>query len=572
MKIFTLRHWAFLFLLLLAGPAWAQPAWQWASGGSSSGSNGFSVAIATAKDGAGNTVIAGLFYGTVALGSTTLVSAGGYDIFVARVSPTGQWLQAVRAGGAEDEYVSSLTVDGTGVVTIAGLFGQYPNAPGITATFGAIVLTNVGNPDGFVARLSPAGTWTQAVRVGTATTAGYTYINTLSTDSQGNAVITGTFAGAPLTIGSTTLPNGLGQDLFVARLNAAGQWSQVIQAGGPAVRGSLYSGATQFDAAGNLVVTGYFMNTFRFGATVPITSSGDYDVFVARLSPTGQWLQAVRAGGPGADYARCLGLDGAGGVVVGGSIGGTYASNTATFGSTTLNSLRSGDAFVARLNAAGQWTQAVSANGANDEEITALAVDAANNIIVAGYFGVDNTPFSSGGTIAFGTTSLTSFGQADGFVARLNPAGQWTQVLQVGGQLDDNCATMVLDASGAVTIAGGFTSSARFGPLTLNSPNSLTAPYVARLTGFAIPTAARTATPAEVFTLAPNPATGAVRLTWPEASAAARPVQVLDGLGREVRRLELPARATSVVLDGQGLAPGLYVVRCGAATGKLVME
>jgi hypothetical protein len=51
-----------------------------------------------------------------------------------------------------------------------------------------------------------------------------------------------------------------------------------------------------------------------------------------------------------------------------------------------------------------------------------------------------------------------------------------------------------------------------------------------------------------------------------------QPVLVLDALGREVRRQSLPARATTATLDLRGLAPGLYVVRCGAATGKLVVE
>ncbi len=75
-----------------------------------------------------------------------------------------------------------------------------------------------------------------------------------------------------------------------------------------------------------------------------------------------------------------------------------------------------------------------------------------------------------------------------------------------------------------------------------------------------------------MFTLAPNPATAQVRLSWPEASAAPRPVLVLDGLGREVRRLLLPARATSAALDVAGLAPGFYVVHCGPAAARLVVE
>ena len=94
--------------------------------------------------------------------------------------------------------------------------------------------------------------------------------------------------------------------------------------------------------------------------------------------------------------------------------------------------------------------------------------------------------------------------------------------------------------------------------------------FVARIGGLV--TATRAATPAEIFTLAPNPATAQARLTWPEATAAPRLVLVLDGLGRTMRQQVLPARATSAALDVQGLAPGLYLVRCGTATSRLAVE
>jgi hypothetical protein len=55
-------------------------------------------------------------------------------------------------------------------------------------------------------------------------------------------------------------------------------------------------------------------------------------------------------------------------------------------------------------------------------------------------------------------------------------------------------------------------------------------------------------------------------------AGGAREVVVLDALGRAVRRQVVPARAAAVTLSVAGLAPGLYLVRCGAATGRLVVE
>lgn len=521
-----------------------------------------------AEDGAGSTMVTGNFNGTLVLGPTTLVatttSPFDIDLFVARLSPAGQWLQAGRAGGTGGTRATSIVVDRTGTATIAGFFGNGSTA-GATATFGAITLTSTGLFDVFVARLSPAGQWTQAVRLGNA---GYTIPGVVALDAAGNAVVAGSFE-QTLTIGSTTLTSGSGQDLFVARLNPAGQWVQAVQAAGPSANRFVSPEAVALDAAGNVVVAGPFVGTFRFGSTAPITSMGNSsDIFVARLNPAGQWVQAVQAGGAQNDDAYCLAADAFGNVFIAGNVGGNGSGTPINFGSLTLTGVGQRDAFVAKLNAAGTWTQAVLGGGGNQDDVNALAVDANGNAVVAGRFGFDDV--AGGGTATFGATTLTSAGGSDGFLARLNSAGQWAQVQQVSTPLDDGLKAFTLGPNGVVTVAGSFISAITLGPFTLSNPGNQGAPFVARLGGFV--TAARAAAPAEVFTLAPNPATAQVRLSWPAATAAPRPVQVLDGVGRVVRQFVLPARATQAPLDLRGLAPGLYTVRCGAAMSKLEVE
>ena len=145
------------------------------------------------------------------------------------------------------------------------------------------------------------------------------------------------------------------------------------------------------------------------------------------------------------------------------------------------------------------------------------------------------------GSLTLGTTTLTSVGALDVFVAQLSPAGQWVRTVRADGPSDDIPVAPTLDAAGAPTITGFYRSDNSAG-LDVTS----------------------------TFGTIALPATTQVRLTWPEATATPRPVQVLDGLGHEVRRQALPATATA--LDVQGLAPGLYLVRCGAAAARLVME
>jgi hypothetical protein len=546
MKNATLRLWACLTLLLLAGPAWAQPAWQWASKGVAGSSASESYATALAYDAAGNTVVTGNFYGTLTLGATTLVSAGNADIFVARLNAAGQWTQAARAGGAGNDFPHGLLVEATGAVAVVGEFAG-------TASFGGLDLTSAGGADAFVARLGTSGQWTQAVRAGgTGADAAYG----VAAAGPNDLIIAGNFEGNA-GFGLLPLTSVGGSDVFVARLTPAG-WTQAVRAGGGS---SDYCYGLAVDAGGNAFVAGYFLNTADFGTTT-LASAGGPDAFVARLTPYLQWTQAVRAGGTNNDFGMALALDGAGNVVLAG-----YFNGTASFGPVALASAGGPDAFVARLSPTLQWTQAVRAGGTGNDVALALAVDAAGTATIAGVFR---------GSAAFGATSLLSAGGNDVFVARLSPAGQWLQAVQ-GGGTDEDYAYALASSGAEVTVSGYFMGNAtRFGTTTLpGSGPSIQVAYVARLSGLA--TATRAATPAEIFTLAPNPtghgpAIAQVRLSWPEASASPRPVQVLDGLGRPVRRLELPARATATALDVQGLAPGLYVVRCGAAVGKLVVE
>jgi hypothetical protein len=98
-----------------------------------------------------------------------------------------------------------------------------------------------------------------------------------------------------------------------------------------------------------------------------------------------------------------------------------------------------------------------------------------------------------------------------------------------------------------------------------------------RITGYfgiydnALATGNQAAASVPALALYPNPAHATATLSLP-ATATSRSVQVLDALGRTLRRQMLPAHAATAVLDLRGLPAGVYVVRCGAATTPLVVE
>ena len=159
------------------------------------------------------------------------------------------------------------------------------------------------------------------------------------------------------------------------------------------------------DGAGNAYVTGYFKNTAHFGSHT-LTSSGGYDIFAAKLNPSGNWLWAVKAGGTSVDQGYGIAVDGAGNAYVTGRFEGT-----ATFGSHTLTSTGSYDIFAARLNPSGTWQWAVKAGGTDSDIGYGIAVDEAANAYVIGIFR---------GTATFGSHTMEAMGGTDIFVAKLS--------------------------------------------------------------------------------------------------------------------------------------------------------
>lgn len=77
---------------------------------------------------------------------------------------------------------------------------------------------------------------------------------------------------------------------------------------------------------------------------------------------------------------------------------------------------------------------------------------------------------------------------------------------------------------------------------------------------------------AEPLLVYPNPArqTAFVQLNGPGPANA--PVQVIDALGREVRHAPAPPAGTTLKIPLRGLPAGLYVVRCGVLSQRLVVE
>ncbi len=339
-------------------------------------------------------------------------------------------------------------------------------------------------------RAAHAQAWTGAVPVGDSTAANGTAAGTrVRPDGQGGFWLLGTFQGK-IRCGTTTLRSRANSsDIYLGRLDAAGQWLWAQAIGGPLLdRG----GDLVVDAAGNAVLTGSFQDSLRLGA-FPLVAQGAArtNAFVAAISPAGQWRWVAQAGGDALGTA--LALDPVtGAAVVAGAFGGVVTFGPATLAATT-NLGTDRDVFLARLSTTGQWLSASRAGGNRIDLPTALALDGTGHAILVGT--------TTSRTMAFGGLSIrnrseTNYTQqslplyADMFVAQYDlTALQWRWAKAGGGGSNETADAVAIGPAGRITVAGTYNGRGgqtdtvtRFGTIVLTPRAPWAQPvYVARL-------------------------------------------------------------------------------------------
>ncbi|MBO2010716.1 T9SS type A sorting domain-containing protein [Hymenobacter negativus] len=536
-----LCFWLLTVGALSSGRAQA-PVWAWATTPIPFAAADEARPNCAALDHAGNVLVTGYLVGRATFGSFTLTgsSAQGQDGFIGKLSPTGQWLWVAQAPLG---FITSVVADGAGGAFVNGTFVG-------TATFGATQLTSVGQADVFVARVSASGQWLWATSFGGP---GYDGNTRVQSDAAGNVWLSASFSGQ-VSVGAQQLSSAGATDVLVGKLSAVGQWLWAVSAGGPD-----FDGASAFalDGSGNAVVAGNFRSQASFGTTL-LTNQGMVggDVFVAKISDTGQWLWANRAGGPSPIGCGAALATGQGETVVTG-----FFRGNATFGSTLLNGLPSGSStlYVARLSAMGQWQGTASVTNASGN---ALGLDANGNVLVAGQI--------EGGA-TFGNTTLACAGASDGFVAQLPNNGQWGWALGVGGAGADYCATLSADRLGNVAVTGTFQ---RAMTLAGNSFTNQTlygyGGFVARIMGAALSTAT-TGLAESGLTVYPNPINTnqtKCRVHLKLSAPASSKVQVVNLLGQQVAMCVPVAAAGFAEVDLPQLSAGVYHVLATGSDGR----
>ncbi len=284
-------------------------------------------------------------------------------------------------------------------------------------------------------------------------------------DGAGNIYVGGFFSGTSIQVGTISIPNAGSSDGYLAKYDPSGNviWAQRIG-------GSLsenISGICVDPVSGNVYVTGSFSSPTI--AVSPYTmgnaniAGGNYDGFIACFNTFGscQWLAPF--GGLGDQHAgdcafstslSCL------------YVTGNYGTTTMSIGSNTLiNTSASGkeDVFIARYTTGGLpvWAKTTGASNSDDYAYS-VSVDASGYP----YFGGTFAATMVFGTTVIGTTTLTSYGSQDMFLAKYSDVGVFQWAKGIGSnQSGDYFSNIKIDATNNVFISGYYYGA----PLTLGT-------------------------------------------------------------------------------------------------------
>ncbi len=198
----------------------------------------------------------------------------------------------------------------------------------------------------------------------------------------------------------------------------------------------IISDSVAVDSSGNSYIAGF--------------SQGTPQAFVSKLDASGNEVWAKIFGGSGDDRASEVAVDSSGNVYIIGYFQGTVDFDPGV-GTATLTSVSSQDLFLLKLDASGNYVWAKRIGGTEATWGYSATVDSSGNVYMTGKFG-GTTDFDPGD----GTANLTSAGNYDVFVVKLDASGNFVWAKGFGGIDHDVGESVKVDSFGNVYTTGRF--------------------------------------------------------------------------------------------------------------------
>lgn len=426
------------------------------------GSNSFDIGYSIHNDGT-NTYVCGIFNNTVTFetvaGDVTYTSNGQTDIFIAKYNSTGDIIWVKRVGGANNDNAYAISSDSQGNVLVAGRFiGTVDFDPG-TGTDTQFSGVN----SYYVLKLDSNGNYVWVNFTSSATGRA----ESMSIDATDAIFITGEFRGSMdysasngNVITVTSGNSGQNDDAYLGKINGATGETIFYKAFESTTNPGGGKGESIItDNAGNVYITGSLFGSVDFdpnSGIITLSSTGDSDIFVAKLNNAGSLIWAKSMGGTAFDDAKNIAIDSNGNLLISGGFRGTtdLDPSATTF---PLTSQGNTDAFIVQLDNDGNfnWANSFGANGTDIGE--SIAVDENDNVYTVGPFG---------GTVSFNTDDgvfeLISNGNIDVFIHQQDASGNFMSANAIGASAFDTPETIMINDASEIFVTGAFSTIVDF--------------------------------------------------------------------------------------------------------------
>jgi len=373
-------------------------------------------------------------------------------------APEFGWVK--QMGGASVEVGNAIVTDNAGNVYTTGNFDQ-------TGDFdpGDGVYNLTGAQGIFISKLDAFGDFVWAKSI-----SGDMPIesNSIKVDHFGYVYITGVFIGtADFDPGAgifNLTSNASGLDIFVLKLDAAGNFVWVKSIGG------IYYDAAysiEIDLSGNVYTSGYFADVVDFDpgiGTYNLTAVGFNDIFISKLDASGNFLWAKAIGGTG--EGRSIETDASGAVYIQGSFSDTTDFDPGSGVYYLPCPSGYSRSFILKLDSIGNFLWAKDIAPINypffPQDRISISLDNSGNVYSVGSYSgtIDIDP----GPGVYNLISTIIPLSSDAFILKLDSSGNFVWAKNILGVWSEYIASVVVDASENVYLAGYFDETADFDP------------------------------------------------------------------------------------------------------------
>lgn len=305
------------------------------------------------------------------------------------------------------------------------------------------------------------------------------------TDATGNSYVVGQFQNTvdfDPGAGTTNLTSVGNSDGFVSKFDSNGTLVWVKQFGSTSLDTAV---EVKLDSNNDVYITGSFRGTVDFdpgAGTANKTSNGENDIFLLKLSNSGNFVWVKSFGSTQYDEGVDLALDNSNNIHLLSNFTGTvdFDPGASTY-NLTSTSASYFDIAVTKLDSNGNFIWAKGFGSTSEEYAGGIVINNSGNVYVSGNFD---------GTVDFdpgaGTFNLTS-NFYDLFVSALDNSGQFLWAIHVGGSGIDEGNDIAIDTADNIYVLGHFQDTVDFNPKSDTfylSSNGLSDGYILKLDNF----------------------------------------------------------------------------------------